>query len=516
MADINSLSVKLNLDLSGFQKQCKQARDMLDNAFKGSNLIPKSVTNDTQRELGKINSSFKDLGKVADDTGNKISKSFDNVFKNNNTAQQIDNIKQKISELTTFIGVQNSKIANLNKQIANGGAQSNLVKQLELEQATLTKAQSRLREYTGQLALLRNGNQATGVMSNIFNNQLSVLSGGALNTSRNTDTLTNSTNVFRQAQENAVSSINRVSEALRQQQIAMQNASATTANPNVFNNMSNMSNNVASRLNNSARNTSSLNSALNMGRQATIFKQVAASLDSVGKSYDRVKNKIKGFIDRVNQTTAPINNFVRNMFSVRNSNNSAEKSFKSLGTTISTVMAKLGIVFGVYQLLRFGKACLDAGSDLAEVQNVVDVTFGDMASNIDDFANKSMKAFGLSTLQAKKFAGTMGAMLKSSGITGGALEEMSKTIVGLTGDMASFYNINQEEAFTKIRAGLAGEIMPLRELGVNMSVANLEAYALANGINKAYSEMSQAEQVMLRYNYLLAVTGDAQGDFART
>ena len=119
MADINSLSIKLNLDLSGFQKQCKQARDILDNAFKGANLVPKSLTNDTQRELGKINSNLKDLGKVADDTGNKISKSFNNVFKNNNTAQQIDNIKQKISELTTFIGVQNSKIANLNKQIAN-------------------------------------------------------------------------------------------------------------------------------------------------------------------------------------------------------------------------------------------------------------------------------------------------------------------------------------------------------------------------------------------------------------
>ena len=223
-----------------------------------------------------------------------------------------------------------------------------------------------------------------------------------------------------------------------------------------------MSNNVASRLNNSARNTSSLNSALNMGRQATIFKQVAASLDSVGKSYDRVKNKIKGFIDRVNQTTAPINNFVRNMFSVRNSNNSTEKSFKSLGTTISTVMAKLGIVFGVYQLLRFGKACLDAGSDLAEVQNVVDTVFPNMTKSIETWSKSAIESFGLSELAYKQTIGTLGAMARNFVSTEGEALTMAKTLTELSGDVSSFYNISQSEALNKLRLP-AGESSPNRK-----------------------------------------------------
>jgi Glu-tRNA(Gln) amidotransferase subunit E-like FAD-binding protein len=93
---------------------------------------------------------------------------------------------------------------------------------------------------------------------------------------------------------------------------------------------------------------------------------------------------------------------------------------------------------------------------------------------------------------------------------------MGKALVQLAGDMSSFYNLDNETAWEKIRSGISGETEPLKELGINMSVANLEAYAMAHGINKAYKEMSQAEQTTLRYNYLISVTKDAQGDFART
>ena len=82
--------------------------------------------------------------------------------------------------------------------------------------------------------------------------------------------------------------------------------------------------------------------------------------------------------------------------------------------------------------------------------------------------------------------------------------------------MASFYNLDVEQAFEKIRSGISGETEPLKQLGINMSVANLEAFALANGIGTAYDKMSQAEQATLRYNYLMAQTADAQGDFAKT
>lgn len=177
-----------------------------------------------------------------------------------------------------------------------------------------------------------------------------------------------------------------------------------------------------------------------------------------------------------------------------------------------------GIVaaFSVKAVVDFGKKCVSLASDLEEVQNVVDVTFGEGAETVNKWAKSAATAFGMSELDAKKFNGTMGAMLKSMGLNEEATLDMSTSMVGLAGDMASFYNLDHQTAFDKIRAGISGETEPLKQLGINMSVANLEAYALAQGISKPYKEMSQSEQTMLRYNYLMSTTADAQGDFART
>lgn len=158
---------------------------------------------------------------------------------------------------------------------------------------------------------------------------------------------------------------------------------------------------------------------------------------------------------------------------------------------------------------------IDLASDLQEVQNVVDVTFGESAGSINDWAKSARTSYGMSELAAKKYNGTMGAMFKSMGKTEKEAAEMSQTMVGLAGDMASFYNLEHDEAFNKIRSGISGETEPLKQLGINMSVANLEAYALAQGMGKTYQSMTQAEQATLRYNYLLSATADAQGDFAR-
>lgn len=189
--------------------------------------------------------------------------------------------------------------------------------------------------------------------------------------------------------------------------------------------------------------------------------------------------------------------------------------FSGMGLNIGKLGKWALIGMAARELYKFGKASIQVASDLQEVQNVVDVTFGSMAQDVNEFASNSIKQFGLSELSAKKYASTMGAMLKSSGLTGQAVTDMSIEVAKLTADMASFYNLSGEEAFTKIRSGLSGETEPLKQLGINMSVANMEAYAMSQGIKTAWKEMNQAEQTMLRYNYLLSVTGDAQGDFAR-
>lgn len=188
----------------------------------------------------------------------------------------------------------------------------------------------------------------------------------------------------------------------------------------------------------------------------------------------------------------------------------------TIGSAFGGVGKMVGVALGATAIAAFGKSCIDLGSDLNEVQNVVDVTFGSMAQDINDFAKTSITQMGMSEIAAKRYTGTMGAMLKSSGLSTKQASDMSKTITQLSADMSSFYNLDSEEAFEKIRSGISGEIEPLRQLGINMSVANLEAYAMSKGITKAYQDMSQSEQTLLRYNYLLSVTKDAQGDFVRT
>lgn len=155
-------------------------------------------------------------------------------------------------------------------------------------------------------------------------------------------------------------------------------------------------------------------------------------------------------------------------------------------------------------------------SDLKETQNVVDVTFEDSASTINKWAQEALNAYGITETKAKQYSSTLGAMLKSMGVADDQVLKMSTDMAGLAADMASFYNLDHDTAFEKIRSGISGETEPLKSLGINMSVANLNAFALEKGMNKAFDKMSQAEQATLRYQYLLEATKDAQGDFART
>lgn len=193
-----------------------------------------------------------------------------------------------------------------------------------------------------------------------------------------------------------------------------------------------------------------------------------------------------------------------------------ERQANDTGSALGNLAKSAGLLMLARKAFDVIKSGVDYASDLAEVQNVVDVTFGSSAADIDAWSKKCLDAYGMNEVSAKRYAGTLGAMLKSSGVAKGAVTDMSKALTGLAGDMASFYNSDLETAFEKIRSGISGETEPLKQWGIKMSVANLEAYALSQGIKKSYNKMSQAEQVLLRYNYLLSATADAQGDYVRT
>lgn len=178
--------------------------------------------------------------------------------------------------------------------------------------------------------------------------------------------------------------------------------------------------------------------------------------------------------------------------------------------------AALAAAFAVKKIIDFGAKCIELGSDLSEVQNVVDVTFPRMSKQVDDFAKNAITSFGLSETMAKKFTGTFGAMAKAFGFGEQAAYEMSTTLTGLAGDVASFYNISQDEAYTKLKSVFTGETETLKDLGIVMTQNALDSYALANGYGKVTAKMSEAEKVALRYKFVQDQLSLASGDFIRT
>lgn len=196
--------------------------------------------------------------------------------------------------------------------------------------------------------------------------------------------------------------------------------------------------------------------------------------------------------------------------------NGFKKQLSGITDMAKKVGAMIASAFAVKKLVEFGKSCIELGSDLSEVQNVVDVTFPQMSAQVDQFAKSAAASFGLSETMAKKYTGTFGAMAKAFGFTEEQAYQMGTSLTGLAGDVASFYNISQDEAYTKLKSVFTGETESLKDLGVVMTQTALDSYALANGFGKTTSQMSEAEKVALRYQFVQNQLTAAAGDFART
>ena len=193
-----------------------------------------------------------------------------------------------------------------------------------------------------------------------------------------------------------------------------------------------------------------------------------------------------------------------------------KQSFNSLGSAVKKIGLLIGGAFAVGKLVQFGKECIELGSDLAEVQNVVDVTFTTMSDKVNEFAKNAMVSAGLSETMAKRYVGTFGAMSKSFGFSESQAYDMSTALTQLTGDVASFYNISQDLAYIKLKSVFTGETETLKDLGVVMTQTALDQYALANGYGKTTSAMTEQEKVALRLAFVQKQLSAASGDFIRT
>lgn len=201
---------------------------------------------------------------------------------------------------------------------------------------------------------------------------------------------------------------------------------------------------------------------------------------------------------------------------VQNGVSAIKQSFNGLGSAVKKIGLLIGGAFAVGKLVQFGKECVELGSDLTEVQNVVDVTFTTMSDKVNEFAKNAMTSAGLSETMAKRYVGTFGAMSKSFGFSEQQAYDMSTALTQLTGDVASFYNISQDLAYIKLKSVFTGETETLKDLGVVLTQSALDQYALANGYGKTTSEMTEQEKVALRLAFVQKQLSAASGDFIRT
>lgn len=180
------------------------------------------------------------------------------------------------------------------------------------------------------------------------------------------------------------------------------------------------------------------------------------------------------------------------------------------------LLSLAGLGTGLYALVKVGRESIKTFSDLIEIQNVVDKSFGDMAYKIEELAKVSVPDFGMSELTLKQMASRYQAMGVAMGFTQGQMSDMSIELTKLAADMASFYNVEQEAVAKGLESIFTGTTRPLRTYGLDLTQATLQEWALKQGIDANIKSMSQMEKTMLRFQYVMTQTKSISGDFKDT
>lgn len=286
---------------------------------------------------------------------------------------------------------------------------------------------------------------------------------------------------------------------------------------------------------------SSTKAIANIPQLANALKGMMATLSSAPKVSQNLINMTNA-LARLSRTGGAAgtaaNSLVRSFNAVPSATSRAGKGFTSLASAIGKVYATYWLLFRA-----FGKISQAMGlaSNLTEVENVINHTFGAMRTKLDDFTKDSIEKFGLAELSAKQYAGRFQAMGKAMGISnnavassteflneklgknakiygdlGNSMADMSVNLTKLTSDYASFFDVAQSDVAEDFQSIFTGQTKPLRAYGLDLTQATLKEYALANGLNANINAMSQAEKAMLRYQYVMDNSSHIMGDFART
>lgn len=260
------------------------------------------------------------------------------------------------------------------------------------------------------------------------------------------------------------------------------------------------------------------------GKAGTAARSVGKSLEKVGDKrvsdanvrLNAIVSAMKNLMDVFQKAGGYVMRGAQKIVSSLKQIKSAGNGLQTATTSIRNMIGAMIGFRGIYGLGNLIKETITLGADLTEIDHIVESVFGNMSSVVDSWAKGAIEQFGIAEHSAKRYAGVLSSMFQASQIGYMDAGKMSMDLVGLAGDLSAFYNIDTETAFNKIRSGMAGMVRPLRDLGIDLTAATLDEFRLAQGIETSYSQMSQAEKVMLRYKYLMENTNLQQGDFQRT
>ena len=244
---------------------------------------------------------------------------------------------------------------------------------------------------------------------------------------------------------------------------------------------------------------------------------IADSLNDIEDSVGNVTHSLADAVDGINNSTEGLaDNFAGVGETIGDGMNAGGDAVEGLIGKVGKLGKAVATAFAVGQLSEFVMECTEIGSDLAEVSNVVDTVFTSLNDKVVQFSRNATAQYGMSETMAMEYVGTLGSMARAFDFTEQEAYDMATTLTGLTADVSSFYNLDHEEAYTKLKSVFTGETESLKDLGVVMTQTALDQYALAHGFGKTTSQMTEQEKTALRYQFVLDKLKFAQGDFAKT
>lgn len=277
-----------------------------------------------------------------------------------------------------------------------------------------------------------------------------------------------------------------------------------------------------------ARNGVNANSEMKRFSQSSISSQKAIKIlditiesikdgfKQLGKILMGLTTGIKNFAGKAVEGVKSLASKIKEMVSNKGGVETLHISLKSLFTTLIGFHSIRG-------LFSWTKDALEAGGALTEVNHIVESMYGDMSDSVKAWADTMIDRYGIASMQAKQYAGTLTAMSKAAGVATDQATEIGLKLTEAAGDISAFFNIDTADAYQKLQSGLAGQVRPLRSLGIDLTAATLKQFAFDEGIEKSYTDMTQAEKIMLRYNYIMKVLSSEYergigvlGDYERT